>query len=84
MGSSLCPVSALFPREAAYALCLYVYPPPNLEFDPPFARQCQRTILELGAGTGIVSSRIAEVLGPGTDILIATDLPDVCITPMIM
>lgn len=68
--------------EAAYALCLYVQPPPNLEFDPPFARRTpirsRRTFLELGAGTGIVSSRIAEILGSGWDTLIVTDLPEVC------
>jgi hypothetical protein len=37
----------------------------------------QRTFLELGAGTGIVSSRVAEVLRSGQDTLIVTDLPEV-------
>jgi hypothetical protein len=41
--------------------------------------RCQRTLLELGAGTGIVSCRIAEALGTGQDTLIATDLPEVYI-----
>jgi len=67
--------------EAAYALCLYVHPPPNLDFDPPFAPpslvQNQRTFLELGAGTGIVSYCVAEVLRSGQDSLIVTDLPEV-------
>jgi hypothetical protein len=39
--------------------------------------RCQRTLLELGAGTGIVSCRITEALEIGQDILVATDLPEV-------
>jgi hypothetical protein len=34
-------------------------------------------MLELGSGTGMVSSRIAETLDPNSDILIVTDLPEV-------
>ena len=37
----------------------------------------QRAFLELGAGTGIVSYRVAEVLKSGRDSLIVTDLPEV-------
>lgn len=37
------------------------------------------TILELGAGTGIVTSRIIETVATGKqDIVISTDLPEVC------
>jgi Lysine methyltransferase len=55
--------------------------PIPLEFDPPFAIPFNRplTILELGSGTGIVGSRIAaKFTEPGKDLLIVTDLPDVC------
>lgn len=36
-------------------------------------------ILELGAGTGIVTSRILEMVADGArDVVISTDLPEVC------
>ena len=51
-------------------------------FDPPFAgERCHPmlTILELGAGTGIVTSRIIEAVATREqDIVISTDLPEVC------
>ncbi|RDB25884.1 Protein-lysine methyltransferase METTL21D [Hypsizygus marmoreus] len=68
--------------EAAYALSLYVHPPPNLQFDPPFVSQRSSrsplTILELGSGAGLTSSHIANILNPHDDILIVTDLTEVC------
>jgi len=52
------------------------------DFDPPFIGkrlQPMMTILELGAGTGIVTSRIHETVATREqDIVISTDLPDVC------
>ncbi|GLB40288.1 putative lysine methyltransferase [Lyophyllum shimeji] len=67
--------------EAAYVLSIYVNPPSNLLFDPPFATpsssHCPRTILELGSGAGMTSARIAETL-TDQDMLIVTDLPEVC------
>jgi len=57
----------------------------RLEFDPPpfteiSSKACAEplTIIELGSGTGLVASRIAGHLQFGRDILVATDLPDVC------
>ena len=36
------------------------------------------TALELGSGTGFIAARVAEWLRPDLDLLVATDLPDVC------
>ncbi|KAF5372738.1 hypothetical protein D9615_010127 [Tricholomella constricta] len=70
--------------EAAYLLSIYVNPPTEMEFDPPFianpatsSSQCPLTILELGSGAGMTSSRIAKNLDVH-DMLIVTDLPEVC------
>ena len=70
-------------REAAYALNLYIRGSSDLEFDPPFQASWQSrhccTVLELGSGTGIVGSCIAETVArPERDLVIVTDLPDVC------
>lgn len=54
------------------------------DFDPPFMddgelRNRGMTILELGAGTGIVTSKISEILADvSRDVIICTDLPEVC------
>lgn len=41
--------------------------------------QSPLAILELGAGTGIVTSRIIETVANGEkDVVISTDLPEVC------
>ena len=56
------------------------------EFDPaPFTGelplQNERhpiTAIELGSGTGFVAARIAAWLRPDLDLLLATDLPEVC------
>lgn len=52
-----------------------------MKFDPPFVQATSllssRTILELGSGTGMVSSHIAEILDNNNDIIIVTDLPEV-------
>jgi len=73
--------SLVTPREAAYALLQYIQPPADLIFDPPFIpvspSQSPMTILELGSGTGIVASCIANVLDASEHIFIATDLPEV-------
>jgi hypothetical protein len=68
-------------REASYPLLLYLGHN-DWNFDPPFvneALQSTVTILELGAGTGIVTSRIIETVATSKqDIVISTDLPEVC------
>lgn len=67
-------------REAAYAMISYICPHNTLEFDPPFfdasRSQCS-TIIELGSGSGLVASVVAQMLQPGKDFFIATDLPEV-------
>jgi hypothetical protein len=68
-------------REAAYAIDFYVQNPLDMEFDPLFSLSSEypMTVLELGSGTGMVGSRIAaKFLRPEKDLMIVTDLPDVC------
>src|ERR1700722_6944261 len=68
-------------REAAYAMDFYVQSPADVDFDPPFtlSTELPMTVLELGSGTGMVASRIADKFhNPGRDLIIVTDLPDVC------
>jgi len=52
------------------------------DFDPPFLDkklQSMNAILELGAGTGIVTSGIVETVATcEQDVIISTDLPEVC------
>ncbi|KAI0663827.1 putative methyltransferase-domain-containing protein [Cubamyces menziesii] len=69
--------------EASHAMLAYLDPSSPLEFDPPpptFASTARRpiTAIELGSGTGFVAASVAEWLRPECDLLIATDLPDVC------
>ncbi|KAF5339260.1 hypothetical protein D9758_013335 [Tetrapyrgos nigripes] len=67
--------------EAAYLLNLYLNPPSNsrLVFDPPFqTRREGSTIVEIGSGSGLVASNVARSLNPETELLILTDLPEVC------
>ncbi|THU84188.1 hypothetical protein K435DRAFT_971296 [Dendrothele bispora CBS 962.96] len=78
--------------EAAYLLNLYLNPPidsgisrkPLFEFDPPFNQNhtstttSGRTIIEVGSGSGLVASNVARSLTPGTELLVLTDLPEVC------
>ncbi|EIN09875.1 hypothetical protein PUNSTDRAFT_65892 [Punctularia strigosozonata HHB-11173 SS5] len=75
--------------EAAHALFLYLESPPGWEFDPPPSTigfkssepdvLAPRTILELGSGTGVIADALArECSRPAQDIVIATDLPEVC------
>ena len=64
-------------------MILYIRGSPNWVFGPPFNATWQNrpcfTALELGSGTGIVGSCIAETLArPGRDLVIVTDLPGVC------
>jgi predicted nicotinamide N-methyase len=60
---------------------LYVDPPRNIAFDPPFidaSRSTKKfTVIELGSGSGLVASSIARRLKAGRDNLIVTDLPEV-------
>ncbi|KAF8628014.1 hypothetical protein AX15_004132 [Amanita polypyramis BW_CC] len=67
--------------EAAYGLSLYVQPAMDLEFDPPFISPSDRpplSIIELGSGSGLVAAAIATRLNSLHDLIIATDLPEVC------
>ncbi|KAI0359749.1 hypothetical protein OH77DRAFT_1419059 [Trametes cingulata] len=70
--------------EASHAMLAYLDPLSPLEFDPPpptFAPADDAqsiTAIELGSGTGFVAANVAEWLRPERDVLIATDLPDVC------
>ncbi|KAJ7285157.1 putative methyltransferase-domain-containing protein, partial [Mycena rebaudengoi] len=70
------------PAEAAYALKLYVRPLTDHFFDPPFLLPGPSSkptrMIELGSGSGIVGAAIAPLLIPGRDILVVTDLPEVC------
>lgn len=70
-------------REAAYLLTNYIEHPSNWEFEPPFIDENvsgrKRVFLELGSGTGIVAAKISQAtVVPGRDLVIATDLPEVC------
>ena len=79
----------LFYREAAYLLTQYLCQPnTNMEFDPPcslFAPiRPPLCVVELGSGTGFVGINLAKNLFSSEsynacdDIIILTDLPDVC------
>ncbi|RXW16324.1 hypothetical protein EST38_g9529 [Candolleomyces aberdarensis] len=74
--------------EAAYPMILYINPPESWSFDPPSLLNDNPgskhnwdrppySVLELGSGTGVVAACLAAVLRDG-DLLIATDLPEVC------
>ena len=74
-------------REASHVLLAYLDPSSSAtcEFDPaPFTGDLSRadrlpiTAIELGSGTGFVASRIAAWLRPDLDLLLVTDLPEVC------
>ncbi|KAF7985710.1 hypothetical protein HWV62_2294 [Athelia sp. TMB] len=61
-------------------MLLYLTSAPGV-FDPPFAIKPEQrlTVLELGAGTGIVTSRMLKLTEDRPlDIIISTDLPEVC------
>ncbi|KAG2107258.1 putative methyltransferase-domain-containing protein, partial [Suillus discolor] len=69
--------------EAAYLVNSYIEHPSTWEFDPPLIDQHlsghKRVFLELGSGTGIVAAKIAQAAAlSGRDLVIATDLPEVC------
>ncbi|TFK93684.1 hypothetical protein K466DRAFT_478202 [Polyporus arcularius HHB13444] len=78
--------------EASHAMLAYLDPSsePTLEFDPPpFTQTASRTratptaehpitALELGSGTGFVAARVAGWMRPDLDLVVATDLPEVC------
>lgn len=74
------PVVHLSRREASAALKSYIEGDSDLEFDPPFLREdCNELVLlELGSGTGVVASTLAERLAHKKYTLFVTDLPDVC------
>lgn len=71
-------------REASYPLLQYLGQNSDQpwEFDPPFVRtgsHAKLTILDVGAGMGIVTSKLRDtVANRDYDIVIATDLPEVC------
>lgn len=75
-------------REAAHLLTRYVDLSglPDWQFDPPCSLiqrkdDQQLTIVELGSGTGYVGLKLAKHLsrlGRTDDLLVLTDLPDVC------
>lgn len=61
----------------------YIDHPSIWEFDPPLIDKHltghKRVFLELGSGTGIVAAKIAQAVAlSGRDLVIATDLPEVC------
>ncbi|KAG2122798.1 putative methyltransferase-domain-containing protein [Suillus clintonianus] len=69
--------------EAAYLMTSYIDHPSTWEFDPPLIDKHssgrKRVFLELGSGTGIVAAKIAQTAALcGRDLVIATDLPEVC------
>ncbi|KIK37143.1 hypothetical protein CY34DRAFT_475367 [Suillus luteus UH-Slu-Lm8-n1] len=69
--------------EAAYLMNSYIDHPSTWEFDPPLIDKHlaghKRVFLELGSGTGIVAAKIAQAVAlSGRDLVIATDLPEVC------
>ncbi|KAL1694390.1 putative methyltransferase-domain-containing protein [Schizophyllum commune] len=64
--------------EASYIMEEYLNPKAIL--DPPedgSGSGAPKVILELGSGTGLLSARMAELASP-EDLIIATDLPEVC------
>ncbi|KAI0783857.1 hypothetical protein BC629DRAFT_1723743 [Irpex lacteus] len=64
--------------EASKALKSYIEGDSDLEFDPPFLREdcTELVLLELGSGTGVVASTLAERLADTKYTLFVTDLPD--------
>ncbi|KAI0367981.1 hypothetical protein BV20DRAFT_969814 [Pilatotrama ljubarskyi] len=70
--------------EASHAMLAYLDPESPLEFDPPppmFApadNALSMTAVELGSGTGFVAAQVAGWLRSQRDVLISTDLPEVC------
>jgi len=70
--------------EAAWALDTYlhhqnddhIFDPPSFLFEGK--EEEAKTILELGSGSGLVASSLWPTLKPGRDLLIVTDLPEVC------
>jgi hypothetical protein len=59
---------------------MYLDNPMGYEFHPHFmSDEGPLTILELGSGMGIVASKIADKFAQvGRDLVVATDLPEVC------
>ncbi|KAF6757159.1 putative methyltransferase-domain-containing protein [Ephemerocybe angulata] len=72
--------------EASYPMITYLNPPPSWLFDPPMLlKEKDRkpySILELGSGTGIAASCMAEILRE-KDLLIVTDLPEARVCPLL-
>ncbi|KDQ13551.1 hypothetical protein BOTBODRAFT_111314 [Botryobasidium botryosum FD-172 SS1] len=71
--------------EAAYVFTSYICPPSHLqiEFNPSCPLLAKsgdrgRTVIELGSGTGYVGLQLAKYLDSQSDIVILTDLTDVC------
>ncbi|KAG1887366.1 putative methyltransferase-domain-containing protein [Suillus subluteus] len=69
--------------KSAYIMASYIEHPSTWEFDPSLIDKHlsghKRIFLELGSGTGIVAAKIAQATAlSGRDLVIATDLPEVC------
>ncbi|KAF4571278.1 S-adenosyl-L-methionine-dependent methyltransferase superfamily protein [Pleurotus pulmonarius] len=68
--------------EAALALKLYINPPPEWSFEPrfldPHPDQSSRLFLELGSGSGVISHYISQATRHTSDVVLVTDLPEVC------
>jgi len=64
------------PREATYAVMLYVRNPDAYEFDPQFDLGPGAAVVELGAGTGAAGLALAAAHPHARVVL--TDLPEVC------
>ncbi|KAF7424453.1 hypothetical protein PC9H_009760 [Pleurotus ostreatus] len=68
--------------EAAFALKLYINPPPGWSFEPrfldPHPDQSSRLFVELGSGSGVISHYISQATKHTRDTLLVTDLPEVC------
>ncbi|EIW57675.1 uncharacterized protein TRAVEDRAFT_126360 [Trametes versicolor FP-101664 SS1] len=69
---------------ASHAMLAYLDPQSPLEFDPPPPTSSTSpgglppTTTKFTGGTGFVATRVAEWMHPDRDLLIGTDLPDVC------
>ena len=71
------------PRKSATDLGRTEFDPPpftaiiqNSRFGAP--HDDRTVIIELGSGTGLIAARIAQYLREGCDLMVATDLPEVC------
>ncbi|KAJ8503426.1 hypothetical protein ONZ45_g10867 [Pleurotus djamor] len=69
--------------ESAYVLLAYLKPPSDWIFDPSFdsmlaSSKSPRCFIELGSGSGAISHYLSTLLDESKDLLVVTDLPEVC------